>query len=216
MRGPTTEWTAILTLVVLAAIAGCVAPSPRPLPPIPDGITIPADIYLAAANATIARVGSDVFSHQMHLNRTYTGWQEPVCAYNASCGPYAISGHWWVVFDVDVGQGQSATAQLRVWPDATVGTGPDLPDCARHAERCHVRLGPEDARHIASEHGLGVGIVPWKIEFVHHADGGFRWTVTNTTYTAGDGWGYQAGGSVVSIDATSGQVLETMAWSEEA
>jgi hypothetical protein len=112
--------------------------------------------------------------------------------------------------------GTSSTSCITDWP----ADGPVSEDADAVASECSSEGGggcdaaafitSDAARCIAEADGLAAGTSEWEIWLVyHHGHHVSLWNVSQTDWSTSDG---AAGGVVVSVDATTGVVLERSSW----
>lgn len=88
-----------------------------------------------------------------------------------------------------------------------------IPDCVNNPSLCTFDVTEENARSIAKEYGLEVGVNEWKVGFLWDEKlNQYVWHVLSTLYESEGSNGYIGNGKELIIDPNTGLVLKENVW----
>lgn len=207
-------WAALVSSLAAGCLAG------EGTLAVPPGLAVPDDVYLAAAEHAVERVGAGYFERLYSVNATRSNRAEPQCTPDMSCSPLAHKAYWRVVFDFAVPgeDGMETFVEVDVLDDRTLAWDEErhrddgLPDCRHDLRECRFPVGRESALRRARDDGLKERGCPlhasflWALPEDHPAT--FAWGVDNGP-CEGEG---DAEGSYATVDANSGRILTRGGW----
>lgn len=202
---------AILALVAVLPLAGCVAPAG---PDVPDGLAVPDDVYRAAYRFAANRVGPVYFANLYEVNRTWTGPAHVMDCDPSSCTPLARLPHWWVKFDLVDARVPGQGGMVSVWPDGAIANFEEdqpyygFPDCKRRPASCWFLVDEERARAVAERDGLEPRGCPLEVSPGWSADHQrFTWQVSNPSCPS-----RSEEGQDVQVDLATGRIISRSSW----